>query len=60
MRGQLRSGIRHARSTGALREGMIVLADKGLASRAIERYAADQAGALAALAVDQIGLNVYT
>ena len=32
----------HARDTGALREGMIVLADKGLAGREMERYAADQ------------------
>jgi Transposase DDE domain len=35
-----------ARGTGALREGMIVLAGKGLAGRAIERYAAGQAGVL--------------
>ena len=32
----------HARDTGALREGMIVLADKGLAGRELEHYAADQ------------------
>jgi DDE family transposase len=32
----------HARDTGALRDGMIVLADKGLAGREMERYAADQ------------------
>jgi hypothetical protein len=32
----------HARDTGALREGMIVLADKGLAGRDIERYAASE------------------
>jgi Transposase DDE domain len=32
----------HARDTGALRPGMIVLADKGLAGREMERYAADQ------------------
>jgi Transposase DDE domain len=38
----------HARSTGALRDGMIVLADKGLAGRDLERYAADQAGVLLA------------
>ena len=34
--------LAHARQTGALREGMIVLADKGLAGRQMERYAADQ------------------
>jgi Transposase DDE domain len=34
--------LAHARDTGALRDQMIVLADKGLAGRAIERYAADQ------------------
>jgi hypothetical protein len=32
----------HARDIGALRDGMIVLADKGLAGRELERYAADQ------------------
>jgi hypothetical protein len=32
----------HARDTGALRDGMIVLCDKGLAGREMERYAADQ------------------
>ena len=32
----------HARDLGALRDGMIVLADKGLAGREMERYAADQ------------------
>src|SRR5579859_5726876 len=32
----------HARDTGALREKMIVLADKGLAGREMEHYAADQ------------------
>ena len=32
----------HARDIGALRDGMIVLADKGLAGREMERYAADQ------------------
>jgi Transposase DDE domain len=32
----------HARDTAALRPGMIVLADKGLAGREMERYAADQ------------------
>jgi hypothetical protein len=31
-----------ARDTGALREGMIVLADKGLAGRELERYAAGE------------------
>jgi hypothetical protein len=36
----------HARETGALRDGMIVLADKGLAGREMERYAADQAKVL--------------
>jgi hypothetical protein len=40
--------LAHARGTGALREGMIVLADEGLAGRAMERYAADQAGVLLA------------
>jgi DDE family transposase len=32
----------HARDLGALRNGMIVLADKGLAGREMERYAEDQ------------------
>jgi Transposase DDE domain len=32
----------HARDLGALRDQMIVLADKGLAGREMERYAADQ------------------
>ena len=32
----------HARDIGALRDGMIVLSDKGLAGREMERYAADQ------------------
>jgi hypothetical protein len=32
----------HARDIGALRDQMIVLADKGLAGREMERYAADQ------------------
>ena len=40
--------LAHARQTGALREGMIVLADKGLAGRQMERYAADQIGVLLA------------
>jgi hypothetical protein len=34
--------LAHAREIGALRDQMIVLADKGLAGRDIERYAADQ------------------
>ena len=34
--------LSHARDTGALRDQMIVLADKGLAGRAMENYAADQ------------------
>jgi hypothetical protein len=34
--------LAHARDTGALRDQMIVLADKGLAGREMERYAADQ------------------
>ena len=34
--------LAHARETGALHEGMIVLADKGLAGRELERYAAGQ------------------
>ena len=37
-----------ARDTGALRDGMIVLADKGLAGREMERYAADQVKVLLA------------
>jgi hypothetical protein len=32
----------HARDTGALRDGMIVLADKGLAGQEMERYAAGE------------------
>jgi len=36
----------HARDTGALRDGMIVLCDKGLARREMERYAAGQAKVL--------------
>ncbi len=40
--------LAHARDTGALRDKMIVLADKGLAGRAMERYAADQIGVLLA------------
>lgn len=38
----------HARDIGALRERMIVLTDKGLAGRAIERHATDQIGVLLA------------
>ena len=38
----------HARDTGALRDQMIVLADKGLAGREMERYASDQIGVLLA------------
>lgn len=38
----------HARETGALRTGMVVLADKGLAGQEIERFAADIAGVLLA------------
>jgi hypothetical protein len=38
----------HARDLGALRDGMVVLADKGLAGRDIERFAADIAGVLLA------------
>jgi hypothetical protein len=34
--------LAHARDTGALRDQMTVLADKGLAGRQMERYAADQ------------------
>jgi hypothetical protein len=38
----------HARDLGALRDQMIVLADKGLAGREMERYAADQVKVLLA------------
>ena len=38
----------HARDTGALRPGMIVLADKGLAGRELERYAAGELNVLLA------------
>jgi hypothetical protein len=38
----------HARHSGALHPGMIVLADKGLAGREMERYAADQVKVLLA------------
>jgi hypothetical protein len=40
--------LAHARQTGALQPGMIVLADKGLAGREMERYAAGQIGVLLA------------
>jgi hypothetical protein len=40
--------LAHARGTGALRDQMIVLTDKGLAGRAMERYAAGQIGVLLA------------
>jgi hypothetical protein len=36
----------HARDHGALREGMVVLADKGLSGKELERFAADQIGVL--------------
>ena len=38
----------HARDTGALRDQMIVLSDKGLAGREMERFAAEQIGVLLA------------
>lgn len=38
----------HARDTGALHEGMIVLADKGLSGTELDRYTADQIGILLA------------
>jgi hypothetical protein len=38
----------HARDLGALRDGMVVLADKGLAGKDIERFAADITGVLLA------------
>ncbi|MGH3159943.1 MAG: IS982 family transposase [Streptosporangiaceae bacterium] len=40
--------LAHARDLGALRDKMIVLADKGLAGREMERYAADQVKVLLA------------
>ena len=40
--------LAHARELGALAPGMVVLADKGLAGTAIERYAAEQIGVLLA------------
>jgi hypothetical protein len=36
----------HARDIGALREKMIVLADKGLSGAELKRYCADQLGML--------------
>ena len=44
------------RDTGALRDGMIVLADEGLAGREMERYAADQVKVLLARPDQQIFL----
>jgi hypothetical protein len=38
----------HARDTGALRAGMMVVTDKGLSGRELERYCADQIGILLA------------
>jgi hypothetical protein len=38
--------LAHAREQGALRTGMVVLADKGLAGRDMARYAAEQVGVL--------------
>jgi hypothetical protein len=38
----------HARDHGALRDGMIVLADKGLSGKELEHFAADQIGVLLA------------
>jgi hypothetical protein len=38
----------HARDIGALRDGMIVLADKGVSGRELERFCADQIGILLA------------
>ena len=40
--------LSHARDTGALRDQMIVLSDKGLAGREMERFAAEQIGVLLA------------
>ncbi|MGH3099204.1 MAG: IS982 family transposase [Streptosporangiales bacterium] len=40
--------LAHARDTGALRDQMIVLADKGLAGTQMEAFAADQVGVLLA------------
>ena len=40
--------LAHARDLGALRDGMFVLADKGLAGREMERYAAHQVKVLLA------------
>ena len=36
----------YARDHGALREGMVVVADKGLSGKELERFAADQIGVL--------------
>ncbi len=36
----------HARELGALRTGMVLLADKGLSGKELERFAADQLGML--------------
>jgi Transposase DDE domain len=36
----------HARDHGALREGMVLVADKGLSGKELERFAADQIGVL--------------
>jgi hypothetical protein len=38
----------HAHDTGALRDGMVVLADKGLAGKQMERFAADITGVMLA------------
>ena len=38
--------LAQAREQGVLRAGMVVLADKGLAGRDMERYAAEQVGVL--------------
>jgi hypothetical protein len=38
--------LAHARELGALQPGTVVLADKGLSGRAMERYAAEQVGVL--------------
>jgi hypothetical protein len=36
----------HARDTGALRDGMVVVTDRGLSGADLERYCADQIGVL--------------
>jgi Transposase DDE domain len=38
--------LAHAREVGALRTGMVVLADKGLSGKGMERYCAEQIGVL--------------